>query len=167
MKQNNTGFTLLELIIYMALVAMMMSYLTPLAWNMILGSKKVVTQQELSTQARFVAERIKQEIRNASGITTVSASSITLTSTVSAKNPTVIDISSGKIRVKWGTSPAINLNSNDTTVPSLTFTNYSTTANTTSKHIGFSFTLNTNYGSQRKDYFQTVTIRSSAEVRSN
>ncbi len=165
--KNKNGFTFIELILYMALVGMMMSYLTPLAWNMILGSKKVVTQQELSTQARFVSERIKREIRNANGINSVTATSISLISADLAKNPTIIDHSSGYVRITWGSSTPVNLNSVDTIVPTFTFTNYSTTASATSKHIGFEFTMDTNYNSERHEYYQSVTMRSSAEIRSN
>lgn len=168
-KKDKNGFTLLELILYMALVAMMMSYLTPMAWNMILGSKKVVTQQELSTQARFVAERIKYEIRNARDITAVTSNSITLIASDSSRNPVIIDrdATTKKIRIKLGAAPYVNLNSADTDVESLTFSNYSSVATTKSKHVGFRFTMDTNYDSQRKEYYQSTTIESSAEVRSN
>src|SRR3989344_7372816 len=65
------GFTLIELILYMALVSIVLTAIVPFAWNIIGGGVKSSAQQEVFSQARFVSERIKYEIRNASGITSV------------------------------------------------------------------------------------------------
>src|SRR6266571_3526280 len=87
MKSLERGFTLIELIIYIAIVAIILTSLIPFAWNVIEGGAKSATEQEVFANARYVSERIKYEIRNASGINSVSATSISLSETSGAVNP--------------------------------------------------------------------------------
>ncbi len=162
------GFTFIELILYIAVVSIMLTALVPFAMNVIGGGVKSTSEQEVFSQARYVSERIKYEIRNATAINSVAANSISLAVSVPANNPTVIDLSGGKIRIKLGSAAAINLNSNDTKINSLTFTNYTDTVTNKTKHIQFSFVIDDNFGSARQEYdVPTMTIEGSAELRSN
>jgi hypothetical protein len=86
--------------------------------------------------------------------------------TDAAKNPTIIDLSGGKVRIKLGAAATVDLNSADTTISSLVFTNY-TSADNKAKHIGFTFTISDNLPATRQEYQETIDIRSSAELRSN
>ena len=165
--RKKSGFTLIEVIIYVSIVSVFLSALVPFAWNMIGGSVKSSAQQEVSSQARYVSERIKYEIRNADNINSVSAGSIYLDVPGTGNDPTIIDLSGGKIRVKLGAAAEVNLNSNDTIITSLTFTDY-TSADSKTKNIQFSFTIDDNYGSTRQEYdAPEITIQGSAELRSN
>lgn len=170
LKTNNyqSGFTFIELILYISIVTMMMTTLIPFAWNVIQGGAKSATQQEVFSNARYISERMKYEIRNAAGINSVSATSISLVASPSANNPTVIDLSDGNIRIKQGSGSTINLNSQNTTVSSLTFTNY-TSSDSKTKHIQFSFTLNAYYpnAGTKSEYNETTIVEGSAEVRNN
>lgn len=164
---NSFGFTLIEVILYTAIVSIFLTALIPFAWDVIGGGVKSSAQQEVSSQARFVSERIKYEIRNSTGINSVSATSISLSSSVAANNPTIIDLLGGNIRIKLGASSEVNLNSPDTKITSLTFTNYSSTENDT-KHIQFTFTIDDNFASSRQEFdVPSYTVESSAEIRSN
>lgn len=159
--KRQQGFTLIELILYIAIVTIVVSAMIPFAWNVIGGGVKSTTEQEVFSNARLVSERIKYEIRNASAINSVAASSISLGSPA-----TVIDLSGDKIRIAPNGGAAVNLNSNDTTATALTFTNYTSGDNKT-KNIQFSFTLQSNFGQTRQEYQQTATVQGDAEVRSN
>ena len=162
------GFTFIELILYISIVTLMLSAIIPFAWNIIGGGVKSSAEQEVSSQARYVSERIKWEIRDATDINSVSATSISLAKPNLSLNPTTIDLSTGKIRITQGPAGTpYNLNSDDTTITSLTFINYSSSDNKT-KHIQFTFTIDDAYGSLRQEYqVPQVTIESSAEVRNN
>lgn len=160
------GFTLIEIILYIAIVTIMLSALVPFAWDIIGGASKSNTEQEVFSQGRFISERIKYEIRNSAGINSVSATSISLVNSVPASDPTVIDLSNGNIRIRQGVGTAVNLNSPDITASALTFTN-NTSADNKSKNISFQFSLNASYGSARQEFMETTTIRGSGEVRSN
>lgn len=159
------GFTFIELLLYISVVTILLSALIPFAWNVIEGQVKVATEQEVYSQARYVAERIKQEIRNANSINSVAAASIDLNTT--NNTTTVIDLSGSKARIKYGVAGVpVNLNSDDTNISALSFTNY-TSGDAKTKHIGFTFTINNNSSSIRQEYQETLDIRSSAEIRSN
>lgn len=162
---STRGFTLIELLLYVALVTIILSALIPFTWDIIGSSVKSRVQQEVSSNGRYVTERINYEIRNAAGINSVSASSISLSETVAAVNPTVIDLSGGKVRITQGAGSPVNLNSDDTTVSSLIFTDY-TSADNKTKHIQTALSIGSSLNQTRQEYKQTMTLETSAEVRS-
>jgi type II secretory pathway pseudopilin PulG len=164
--KNEYGFTLIELILYIALITLILSALVPFAWNMIESGVKSSVQQEVNANARYISERIKYEVRNATGINSVAATSISLATATPATNPTVIDLSGGNIRIKQGTGAAVNLNSSNTVINSLTFTNL-TSGDTKTKNIQFVFTTAASFGVARQEYQDSVVIEGDAEVRSN
>lgn len=164
--KNEHGFTLIELILYIALITIVLSALVPFAWNTIETGVKSSVQQEVNANARFISERIKYEIRNATGINSVTATSISLATSTPATNPTVIDLAGGNIRIKQGVGSAININSANTVINSLTFTNYTSVDNKT-KHIQFVMTVAASFAAARQEYQDSIVIDSSAEVRSN
>jgi hypothetical protein len=162
------GFTFIELILYVAILTTMLIALIPFAWNIIGGGVKSATQQEVFSNARYISERIKSEIRNATGINSVTSSQISLSTATVATNPTVIALSGNNITITQGAGSAVNLNSQNTRISSLTFTNY-TSADTKSKHIQFVFTINAYYpnAGTRQEFNDSTTIEGSAEVRNN
>lgn len=161
--KNKAGFTFIELILYIAIVTIMLSALIPFAWNIIGTGAKSNTEQEVFSQARFISERIKYEIRNATGINSVSATSISLGPVAT---PTIIDVLSGNLRITQG-AVTTALNSPDVVISALTFTN-NTSADNKTKNISYQFTLSAiPTTSTRNEFSETTTIRSSAEVRSN
>ncbi|MBI4084636.1 MAG: hypothetical protein HY431_01900 [Candidatus Levybacteria bacterium] len=164
--QINLGFTYIELLLYTGIVAIVITALVPFAWHVVSGGAKSATEQEVFSNARFISERIKYEIRNATGINAVSAAQISLVTSSAATNPTVIDLSAGDIRIKQGTGSVVKLNSNDTMASNLVFTDYTSSDNKT-KHIGFTLTLTDANTSTRQEFQETTTIESSAEIRSN
>lgn len=164
--KKKAGFTFIELILYITIVTVMLSALVTFAWNIIGATSKSNTEQEVFSQSRFISERIKYEIRNSTGINSVAATSISLITAVPSTNPTVIDFTGGNIRIKQGAAAIVVLNSPDTVISNLTFTNNTSLDNKT-KNISYIFTLSANYGSSKQEFVETTTIRSSAEVRTN
>lgn len=162
---SSSGFTYIELILYIAVLSLMLTSLVTFAWNVINAGTKSATQENVSSQARYVSERIKFEIRSASGLTTLSASSVTLSNSVAAHNPTVIDMAQGRIRIRKAGGAIINLHS-DSTTGTINFTNYSN--GTLSKHIGFTLVFDESSSSRRQEFkVPSITIQSSAEIRTN
>lgn len=166
MENENKGFTLVELILYIAIITIVLSALVPFAWNTVETGVKSAVQQEVNANARYISERIKYEIRNATGINSVAATSISLATSTPATNPTVIDLSGGNIRIKQGAGSAVNLNSANTVINSLIFTNYSS-GDTKTKHIKFVMTVAASFAAARQEYQDSVVIEGSSEVRSN
>lgn len=164
--KNRTGLTFIEILLYISILSVMVTALIIFVLTIISGGVKNGVQQEVYSQARYISERIKYEIRNASGILSVSSNSISLSTFDPATNPTIIDLSLGNIRIKQGSSTQVNLNSSLVTIPSLIFISYSSVDNKT-KHIKFSFIINSNYNSTRQEYYLSIPIDGGAEIRSN
>lgn len=165
---NMRGFTFIELILYIALVVLMMAALIPFAWNVIGTGAKSTTEQEVFSNARYISNRLQYEIRNATNISTISATQIILATSIPSTNPTVIGLSGGNLTVTQGGGSAVNLNSQNASVSALTFTNYSS-GDSRSKHVQFIFTVKANYtgAGPRQEFNEATTIESSAELRSN
>jgi len=165
------GFTLLELILYIAIIAIVLTSMSQFAWNVIGVRTKSSTQQEASSTARLISERIKYEIRNADGLNVGTSVFNTNPGTLSLSNPspdnpTVISVSSGNVQIKYGAASAVSLNPTGTAITDLTFTNY-TSGDSKTVHIGFILTVESVSTSARQEYQNSVTLRSSAELRSN
>lgn len=164
-SNSHKGFTFIELILYVAIVTIILSALVPFAWSAVETGVKSAVQQEVNANARYITERIKYEIRNASGITSVNPNSISLTN-FSPDTATVIDLSSGNVRINKNGGGTVNLNSFNTVINSLTFTNYTSSDNKT-KHIQFVINVSASFTAARQEYQDSVVVESSSEVRSN
>jgi len=163
--KTERGFTFIELILYVAILTIILSAIVPFAWSAIETGVKSAVQQEVNANTRYISERIKYEIRRANNITSVSANSISLTN-FSPDTTTVIDLSSGNVRINKNGTGVVNLNSANTVINSLTFTNYTSGGNQT-KHIQFVITVAASFAAARQEYQDSVVTESSAEVRSN
>lgn len=161
------GFTLLELILYMAISSIFMLALISFAWDLMYGRVRAEIQENVNANALFASRRIAYEIKNASGIINVTSSSITLSNPVVARNPTVIDFSSGRLRIGYGssgncptTSPCF-LSDEQVTVSNVSFQSRGTG---NSQNIEYGFTITSTGGPNAFDYSQS--IESTSEIRS-
>lgn len=163
------GFTFVEAILYVAIVTVMLSALIPFVWNMIEGAAKSNVQQEVSSNARYISERLKYEIRNATGINSIdcvsSSKTISLVNSNSGLNPTIITYSSPNITIKQGTGSTLNLNSADVVISSFSCSN--NTSGSLTKNISFSFIADQANNTSRSDFKSTITVQTSVELRSN
>lgn len=174
------GFTFIEIILYVGIVAITMTAMISYAWNVVGIRAKSSTQEEVSASARYLSERIRYAIRGANDINTGQSnfgvnlaqnpgSKLTLRTNVTypANDPTTIDVVGGRARINLGpVSNPIALNSSGTNLTNLTFTNYSSSDNKT-KHIGFIITLQARTTSTSQVFTNSVTLESSGEIRSN
>ena len=174
--QTKKGYTLLELLLYLGIFSVIISAVVYFAWNIIYGGVKSSRLNEVSYSARYSAERIKYEIKNASGITaggsnfgvnlaTTPGSKLTLTSATLARNPIVIDVTSGTLRITLDTNPVVNLTSTNITVTNLVFMNNSS-GDSKTKNISFALTLESNVVSPGQ-VKQSISLESAAEIRGN
>lgn len=164
--RNNKGMTLVELILYIAILSVFIGGAINFSWDVIYGRIKSNTQRTLSQNLRIVSKRMAYEIRNATAISIPNSSTISLVMADSERNPTVFDLSGGRVRIGYGssgpcptTSPCF-LSSNELTISNLTFTNLSTG---TSTNVQVSITGSTTGSSD--EYQGTETYRTSVELR--
>lgn len=126
---KNKGFTLVELIIYIAIIGTIFIVMTGFLWNVILGNIKETAYQEIQQNSRFAMIKITQEIKKATGINIPlpgnSANSLSLVMAVPHLNPTVFDVVGGKLRITQGISGPYELTSDQVIVSNLQFDNLS------------------------------------------
>ncbi len=163
---KNKGFGLIELILYIAIISIFISAAVLFAWDIIYGRVKSQVQLEVNQNTRIIAQRITNEIRNATAINSVAGSSISLVSADPAKDPTNITLTNGQITIGQGsggncpTSNPCALTSSEVTATDLTFTNLS---QGNSQNIKFSFTIESN--ADRPEWQKTQTYTSSVELK--
>lgn len=169
---RNSGFTFIELILYIALISIFIGGAVLFAWDIIYGRVKSGVQQEVSQNLRHASGRIIYEIRNAQGVNSIGPSLISLAMTDLARNPTALDVYDGRLRIGYGssgscptTSPC-TLTSDEVTVTNLTFTDLSSSGGE-SVNVQFTITLESNNPGGRQEWEKTQTYSTSVELRSN
>lgn len=163
---TQSGYTLLELLLYIAIVAPLLLGVSVFFAGVETSRIKNQSIAEVHEQARHVTDYVTFMIRNSTGITSPtpgnSSASLTLAMPLSAQNPTVINLSSGALRATEGATSAVPLTSSGVTVSGLTFTNMSYAG--TPGVVRVTFTLATNSpGNNAYQYQRTFTT--SAESR--
>lgn len=169
---TNDGFSLIELILYVAIVSIFITSVIQIGWNIMYGRVKSQVYEEVNYNSRLAAKRITYELRNATGIHAISASDICLASPDAAHNPTRIYVSGDRLHVGWGgggtdCSGVTNdhpLTSNLVSLSNLQFSDLSDAEN--SHHVQFSFTIDYNTPGTRQEWERTQTYQSSVEIRS-
>ena len=129
MQKN--GFTLLEIIIYTALVGMVLTsvvYISQIAFQVRGKTRNALLVEE---NMRYAMTLITNYIRNANSVESPSAGETSGTLNLGfsdvAKNPTIITTALGKIIISEGASDAIPITVDDVEVTNLQFTRISGT----------------------------------------
>lgn len=125
----NRGFSLVEIIIYTALLGLVMTGFVLVTQTAIIMQSRTRNALILEENIRFAQNRIVSLIHQASEITTPTANSsgsnLILTMDDQAKNPTTISVSGGVIYITEGNSPSENLTSSEIDITNLNFTGIS------------------------------------------
>jgi len=168
-KFINKGFTLVEIIVYIFVVAVILIGVTYYAIDVISAQTKARSYQEVQQNARFALKRMIQEIRAAddlnegSSVFDTNPGTLSLAHQDTAKDPTVFDVSAGRLRITQGTNGPYYLTSDKVTVTDLTFTNLSVSERT--KNIKITLTIEHINPENRNEFQADVTVRSSAVIR--
>ncbi|MBI4458326.1 hypothetical protein HY633_05165 [Candidatus Uhrbacteria bacterium] len=140
-KAETRGATLLELILYVALVAFILLAATSFAFELSLTRVKNLALEETSRNARFAVSRIATEVREASDINIGSSSfgshpSVLSLATASAPtNPTVFSVSGSTLNITQGAGSAVALTSPKVEVIEFIVTDLSTAGKTKAYRI--------------------------------
>lgn len=78
MKKRNEGFTLIELIIVIAILAITLALTSDILISLIRSNNKTLVQNELEQQSNFVSLKLEKELRNARNIDFASSDADTL-----------------------------------------------------------------------------------------
>lgn len=123
------SFTLVETLIYLAIISLILVTAVNFLWSIIFGNIKESSHQEIQQNARFALTKMAQEIKKATAINSPlfggpSLSSLSLSMADSGLNPTIFDIFEGKLRITQGIKQ-FYLTSDQATISNLQFTNLS------------------------------------------
>lgn len=155
-----SGFTLLELLLYVGITAVILLAISILLSVLLQVRIKNQTINEVESQGVQIMQVITQTLRDAQTITTPStgsANSLTLDVSTASLDPTIFDLSSGILRIKEGTVAAIPLNNNRVTASGLTFQNLSRPQTPGTIRVQFTLTHNNTLGRQEYNYQKTFT----------
>lgn len=142
MKQlTQKGFSLVELIIYIAFVSIVSTVYVSYAVDILTSVQKAHVQRDVQQNARFAMERMMQEIRAAEGINVGGSTFgshpgvLSLATSTPATNPTIFDVSGGVLRMTQGASAPVSLTADTFIVSNLVFTNLSINNRTTNVRV--------------------------------
>lgn len=165
--KNNRGFTLVELLLYVGISAVMLLIISVFLSSLLQSRIKNQTIAEVDGQGMQVMQTIAQTARNAENITApstgASATSLTLDVSTGANDPTVFDLSGGAIRISEGGGSAVPLTNSRVTASALTFQNLSRAD--TPGTVRIQFTLEAVNPENRNEYGYEKTFIGSATLR--
>lgn len=119
---NQKGFTLIELIIYIAIFAVISLVLTDFFITLTKVRAQTEARGEVRQNLARTMERVSQVIRSASGVNSASGNTLSLAMTDSAKNPTIFTVTGNVLTIQEGASPATALTSDKVIISKLSFT---------------------------------------------
>lgn len=126
---KNQGFTLIEFLLYVAILIIVLSISGGFLWNIIFGNIKETSYQEVQQNGRFAMTKITQEIRRAAGINSpgpgLASSSLSLSMASTTLNPVTFGVADGKLMITRGLKGPYEITSDRVKVTSLRFTNLS------------------------------------------
>ncbi|EKD33411.1 MAG: hypothetical protein ACD_76C00036G0004 [uncultured bacterium] len=173
-KQNRqSGFTLVEAIVVIAVLAVVGGLGIAFFLNVLTGSEKAKSQALIQEEARFALRRIEYEIRQAQGFELTADFNVNLAATPASSldldmadvllDPTVFDVSAGVLRISQAGGAAEELTSDNVSVTDLTFKNYSS-PNGRSEHVKIILTVERALLSVQT-YSGAITLETSVELR--
>lgn len=124
------GFTLVEIIIYIGILALIITALASFGFSVMSSNSKTAAVAEVQANARTALDVIAQKIRASSGINSVSVGdpgTLSLSMSDASKNPTIFNLNAdnGRLQIKEGAGSTVFFTSNDVRVANLVFTDYS------------------------------------------
>ncbi|MFH1712098.1 MAG: type II secretion system protein [Patescibacteria group bacterium] len=167
--QQKNGFTLVETMIYVSIIAVFLVSVVFFALEIVQTSQRARIQLEVDQNIRFAMERMVREIRAADDVNTGSSTFgshpgvLSIANDSLALDPTVFDVSSGALRLKYGSASALELTSDDVVVTNLVFTDFSRSNRT--KNIRISMTIEYIKADAGKIYDVSSTRQTSVVIR--
>jgi prepilin-type N-terminal cleavage/methylation domain-containing protein len=161
------GFTLVELILYIAIASMIVVFASVFIHNLLESKTKNQAILEVEEQGVQTLNLVTQTIRNAQSLNSPAAgelsSELSLAVDDAAKSPTVLDVSQKTLRIKEGDSEAVPLTSNRVWVDEIRFRNLSRDG--TPGIVRIEFTLSYASSGQSQAYQYSKTFYASAALR--
>jgi len=165
---NKKGFTLIEALVYIALVSGILIAATSFAWNIVNSRTMAFTTQEVEQNGRFIMQKISQIFKEANQINNpaIGATTNSIEVEMDDSGTEVVTISQNgtDIEYQYNSDPAVELNSDLVEINNLQFTNLSTVSGS-SRNIGVSFEISHINPSNRPEWVYTQNYEIAIELR--
>ena len=164
--EKNRGFSLLELLIYVTILSILVVIISNVVITLSKGRGQSQAKSEVNSSIRFATELLKQDIKNASAITTPSLGTPTSTMTLTRAGVTIVyDVSAGVLRRKLGAATPDNLTTSDISVSAPTFTRIeNTNAFFSATDVSIKINMTFSYNSTSPDWSYSDSLQTSANV---
>ncbi len=127
--QFNRGFSLIELLVYITILSGILIAASNMFISLSKGQAQSQAKSDVDSSIRFVTELIRQDVKNASSITTPTTGSSGSTLVLIRGGISITyDLSSGSLSRKEGSNSAVNITSNNITVGTPSFTRLENTS---------------------------------------
>lgn len=121
-RQLKSGFSLIELILYIAIVSIFLLGLTNFIWDIIYGRQKAQAQQAVEQSARIIIGRLGYEIRRATDFTIINSNQVQITN---PSGTSLVTLNGNTLQLTLPNSTSYDLSSNQVLVQQLVFTDLS------------------------------------------
>ena len=165
--KKETGFTLIEFMIYGVIVSFMVGALIMAGSNIMEGRARVEVMQEVSHNARVALSRITYHIRRAEGVNVLNpgdeSDELSLQMSDTDNDPTIFSINEDNaLVVKKGTKDPVEITSSNIEVSFLKFTNLSGSSGKDSIRIEITVGHKNPTGRQLYDFEETFYLTETA-----
>lgn len=165
------GFSLLELLIYMAILSGLIIISSNMFISLSKGQGQTQAKSEVDSSVRFASELLRQDIKNASSISTPTIGTPSSSMTLVRNGVTIIyDVSGGVLRRKEGISSPENITGSNITVSSPSFTRIENTNlvfSSNNKNTVISISMVFGYNSSSPDWSYSTMLRTAVGLYSN
>lgn len=120
-EDNQKGFSLMEVLIYIAVSAVMLMVVVGFVGWIMRIRNKVTIESRVEQNARYVMARMVREIRRADDLTVVDQNTLSLSMSDPMENPTVFDLNSGILYMRQGIGDPVAITGNDVKVGEVLF----------------------------------------------
>jgi len=157
----NKGFTLIELIIYLAIVSIILISISYLILDILGGQTKNYAKQEVNHNLRFISDNLIKDIKKAQDIDSLASDTLVLT--MPGDDVTYnFDSINNKLTRQLGIAAPVDLNTNWVEI-SGSFSDLSYLAR--AKNVGINLEINYKNPGNLPDYNASTTIEFSVELR--
>lgn len=167
-KKNNAGFTLIEIIIYVAIIGGLLVALTSFILTISGSRNKSYSEQEVNANARMALSVISKKIKSASGINAgvsifdTHPGVLSLAMASSTLNPTVFALNNGRLTITEGVGSAQFVTDQRINITNLVFTNLTGDGSRGTIGIAINFVYASSAGS---DYSFTNSLQTAVSLR--
>lgn len=119
--KSQKGFTLIELVIYMGLMAIVVGLFAGILVTIVRIQTQQVSSRQVASELNFIMNTITRDIRDSLTVS-VTTSTLTLTTSLASTTPTIITLSEGAVAKREGTNATSTLSTSRVVADALEFT---------------------------------------------